>query len=51
MVVSSMYVHTLGKMVVISPSAAKDALPPRAVVADEGSAGEKIEYICAVPGW
>jgi hypothetical protein len=24
---------------------AKDALPPRAVVADEGSAGKKIEYI------
>ena len=39
------HVRILGKMVVISPSAAKDALPPRAVVADEGSAGEKIEYI------
>ncbi len=39
------HVRTLGKMVVISPSAAKDALPPRAVVADEGSAGEKTEYI------
>ena len=39
------HVRTLGKMVVISPSAAKVALPPRAVVADEGSAGEKIEYI------
>ena len=39
------HVRTLGQMVVISPSAAKDALPPRAVVADEGSAGEKIEYI------
>ncbi len=54
------HVRTLGKMVVISPSAtrqqtkdalpptrqqAKDALPPRAVVADKGSAGEKSEYI------
>ena len=39
------HARTLGRMVVISPSAAKDALPPRAVVADEGSAGEKIEYI------
>ena len=39
------HVRTLGKMVVISPSAAKDALPPRAVAADKGSAGEKSEYI------
>ena len=39
------HVRTLGKMVVISPSAANDALPPRAVVADKGSAGEKSEYI------
>ena len=45
------HVRTLGKKVVIYPSAAKDALPPRAVVADKGSAGEKSEYICAVPGW
>ena len=33
------HVRTLGKMAVI------DALPPRAVVADKGSAGEKSEYI------
>ena len=39
------HVRTLGKMVVISPRAAKYALPPRAVVADKGSAGEKSEYI------